>query len=144
MTDVTSRWRWVVLAASFCSILMTGYAQYHVGVMKMALMRHLDSDVSLNTWLMSYYASSFALYAPVGSVMINLTSCRTCVVASGLVCLLGFVLSSLVTHLPYLFLTLTLLGIGQGMCTAGAIVILGYYFPKQAGMASGVSIWGEL
>ncbi|KAL8614349.1 hypothetical protein ACOMHN_007687 [Nucella lapillus] len=32
--------------------------------------------------------------------------------------------------------------IGQGMCNTGAIVILGYYFPKQAAMASGVSISG--
>lgn len=142
MTDVTSRWRWVVLAASFFTLFLTGYANYHVGVMNVALLRHLGGDVSLTTWLMSYYAGSFALTAPVGSVMINLTSCRTCVVTSGLVCLLGFVLCSLVSDLTYLFFTFTLLGIGQGMCNTGAIVILGYYFPDQASIASGVSISG--
>ena len=56
-----SRYRWVVLTASFFNLFLTGFAQYQAGVMKVALIRHLDYDVSVATWLMSYYAGAFAL-----------------------------------------------------------------------------------
>ncbi|XP_076450316.1 monocarboxylate transporter 13-like [Babylonia areolata] len=137
-----SRWRWVVLASSFFSLLLNGYGQYHAGVLKVAMISHLNTDVKITTWLMSYYAGSFALSGPVGSVLVNITSCRTCVVLAGLLCLLGFVLTSLVTHVVGLFLTITLIGIGQGMCNTGVFMALGFYFPEQAGIALGVSISG--
>ncbi|XP_076450310.1 monocarboxylate transporter 13-like [Babylonia areolata] len=137
-----SRWRWVVLASAFFSLLLNGYGQCHAGVLKVALLNHLNSDVKITTWLMSYYAGSFALTGPVSSVLINITSCRTCVVLAGLFGLLGFVLTSLVTHVVGLFLTITLIGIGQGICNSGAFMALGFYFPEQAGIALGVSISG--
>ncbi|XP_076450314.1 monocarboxylate transporter 13-like [Babylonia areolata] len=137
-----SRWRWVVLASAFFALLLNGHGQYHAGVLKVAMLSHLNTDVKITTWLMSYYAGSFALTAPLGSVLVNITSSRTCMLLSGLLCLLGFVLTSLVTHVFSLFLTITLIGIGQGMCCSGAYMALGYYFPEQAGIAVGVSISG--
>ena len=51
----------MVLAACFFSLLFNGFGQYNAGVMKVVLLRHLHSDVTVTTWLTSYYAGAFAL-----------------------------------------------------------------------------------
>ncbi|XP_070198848.1 monocarboxylate transporter 13-like [Littorina saxatilis] len=140
--DSSSRWRWVILASSFCSLLLAGFAPFNAGVMKVVLLRHMNSDVIATTWLSAYYSGASALIAPVGTMLVNLVNCRACVLLSGVLCLVGWGLSSLVTDIYYLYFTLSLVAMGQGMSYAGSQIILGYYFPDHASIVIGVSIAG--
>ncbi|XP_070200785.1 monocarboxylate transporter 13-like isoform X1 [Littorina saxatilis] len=140
--DSSSRWRWVILASSFCSLLLAGFAPFNAGVMKVVLLRHMNSDVIATTWLSAYYSGASALIAPVGTMLVNLVNCRACVLLSGVLCLVGWGLSRLVTDIHHLYFTLSLVAMGQGMSFAGSQIILGYYFPDHASIVVGVSIAG--
>ncbi|GFO07304.1 hypothetical protein PoB_003380900 [Plakobranchus ocellatus] len=54
-------WRWIVLAAAFFALLINASANYHVGVLNVAILDRFDAGPLTVSWLMSIYASLFAL-----------------------------------------------------------------------------------
>ncbi|KAK6196068.1 hypothetical protein SNE40_001363 [Patella caerulea] len=136
----TELWAWVVLFAAFMNVFLNGSLSYSVGVIHIALLKRFpDENVNTITWLGSLFSSMFALSGFVGSIIINIFNVRTCVVLSGLMSLIGFGLSSLVTDFKLLFLTFGLIaGCGQAMALTGSMVVVGYYFKERTGMATGI------
>ncbi|XP_048247256.1 monocarboxylate transporter 12-like [Haliotis rufescens] len=138
-----NRYSWVVVAASFASFLFGPSISYAVGVFYVALLNEFNEDITLTAWMGSLYSSMFALTGPIASLIINLFDCRTCVVTSGALMMIGFATSSLVTDMKLLFISYALIaGLGTGLAHTGSSVILGYYFPENAGLATGISISG--
>ncbi|XP_067670408.1 monocarboxylate transporter 12-like [Haliotis asinina] len=134
---------WVVLAASFMTMMFGPSVSYAAGVFHVALLKEFDEDLVLTTWVGSIFGCMFALAGPVASFVINVFSCRTCVVMSGIVMLVGFACSSLVTDIRLLFMTYALVaGLGTCLSGAGAIVVLGYYFPNNPAFAQGLCVAG--
>ncbi|GFN97325.1 monocarboxylate transporter 12 [Plakobranchus ocellatus] len=136
------RWRWVVLGSSFFVLLMNAALSYHVGVLNFAVSEAYEAAPETVSWLMAMYASLFALSAPIGSAIINVSSCRTCVFLSGLMSFVGLVSSSFVTRIEWLFLTLTISGLGQSLAQVGGNMGLAFYFPTKTALASGIAITG--
>ncbi|XP_041350826.1 monocarboxylate transporter 12-like [Gigantopelta aegis] len=111
------------------------------GVLHVALLEASDDDVTLVTWIGSLYSCMFALAGPFASILINTWGCRICVIASGLLGLVGFSVSSLVVGSRWLFLTYALLaGLGQGLAYTGSLVNLGYYFRERTSLATCIGI----
>ncbi|XP_067670402.1 monocarboxylate transporter 12-like [Haliotis asinina] len=134
---------WVVLVASFMTMMFGPSVNYATGVFHVALLKEFDEDLVLTTWVGSIFGCMFALAGPVASFVINVFSCRTCVVMSGIVMLVGFACSSLVTDIRLLFLTYALVaGLGTCLSGTGAIVVLGYYFPNNPAVAQGLCVAG--
>ncbi|GFS11393.1 monocarboxylate transporter 12 [Elysia marginata] len=140
LTKEEHRRRWLVLAASFLILLINASLNYHVGVLNVAVTDNFsEAGEQTISWLMAIYASIFALGAPVGSAVVNLSSARTCVIISGLLSLFAMVLSSFVNRIEWLFLTLPLAGLGQSLSQVGGCVALAYYFPDKTALASGIA-----
>ncbi|XP_012939202.1 monocarboxylate transporter 3-like [Aplysia californica] len=133
-----SKEKWLVLAMSCLNFLVNGAVCYHVGVLNVAVQSTYGSDVIWTSWLMAVYSSMFALAGPVASVVINVSSCRACVFLSGLLALAGWSLSSLVVDVRWLFLTLTMAGVGQSLSVTGGTVVLPSHFPQQTAIANGI------
>ncbi|KAK3770330.1 hypothetical protein RRG08_029983 [Elysia crispata] len=143
LSEEEHRRKWLVLAASFLILLINASLSYHVGVLNVAVTdRFTEAGEQTISWLMAIYASLFALGAPVGSAVINLSNARTCIVISGLMSFVAMVLSSFVTRIEWLFFTLTLAGLGQGLSHIGGCVGLAYYFPDKTALASGIAVSG--
>ncbi|XP_046559490.1 monocarboxylate transporter 12-like isoform X2 [Haliotis rubra] len=80
---------------------------------------------------------------PIASIVINVFDCRTCVVTSGVLMMVGFSASCFVTEIRTLFVTYSLIaGLGTGLAQTGSFVIIGYYFPVKSGLVTGISISG--
>ncbi|KAK6196131.1 hypothetical protein SNE40_001417 [Patella caerulea] len=137
-------WAWVVLAASFLALFFNSSLNYSVGVLHIALLeRFPEEEVTTISWLGALFSSMFALAGWTGSILVSTFNARVCVMLSGLVTLIGFVLSSLVVNMKYLFITYSLIaGTGQAMCYSGTLITLGYYFKEKTGMASGIALSG--
>ncbi|XP_005090067.3 monocarboxylate transporter 3 [Aplysia californica] len=133
-----SKDKWLVLAMSCLNFLVNGAICYHVGVLNVAVQSTYGSDVIWTSWLMAVYSSMFALAGPVASVVINVSSCRVCVFLSGLLAMAGWSLSSLVVDVRWLFLTLTMAGVGQSLSITGGTVVLPSFFPQQTALANGI------
>ncbi|XP_071086175.1 monocarboxylate transporter 12-like [Haliotis cracherodii] len=134
---------WVVLGASFTTLLIGPSLTYATGVFHVAMLKEFNEDLVLTTWVGSTFGCMFALSGPIASLIINVSNCRTCVVMSGVLMMTGFTTSFLVTDIRLLFLTVSLVaGLGMGLAGTGAIVVLGYYFPKRAAIASSICFTG--
>ncbi|KAK6196151.1 hypothetical protein SNE40_001433 [Patella caerulea] len=138
-------WAWVILVAAFMNILLNGSLPYSVGVIHIAVVdRYPDEDIITISWLGSLFSSMFMLSAFIGSIVINVFNVRTCVMLSGLISLVGFVISSMVTDFRLLFLTFGLIaGCGQAMAYTGSMVVVGFYFKHKTGMAAGIITCGS-
>ncbi|XP_046559510.1 monocarboxylate transporter 12-like [Haliotis rubra] len=134
---------WVVLGASFTTLLIGPSITYATGVFLVAMLKEFEEDLVLTTWVGSTFGCMFALAGPVASVIINMFDCRTCVVMSGVLMMTGFATSFLVTDIRFLFLTFSLVaGLGMSLAGTGAIVVLGYYFHENAAIASSICFTG--
>ncbi|XP_048247148.1 monocarboxylate transporter 12-like [Haliotis rufescens] len=134
---------WVVLFASFTTLLCGPTIGFASGVIHVALLNEFKEDATLTAWVGSLFSCMFALTGPIASLVINVFDCRTCVVMSGLLMMTGFVTSYLVTDIRLLFLTFALItGLGTGLANTGCIVVLRYYFPKNAAFAATLYISG--
>ncbi|ESO82493.1 hypothetical protein LOTGIDRAFT_134531 [Lottia gigantea] len=135
---------WIVLTASFFSLFFNSSLNYSVGVIHIALLdTYVDEDIQTISWLGSLFSSMFAISGFMGTILINMFNVRVCVMVSGVVTLIGFSLSSIVTDMRYLFITYSLIGgTGQAICYTGSMVTLGYYFKHKASMASGIALCG--
>ncbi|KAK7475273.1 hypothetical protein BaRGS_00033504 [Batillaria attramentaria] len=141
-TQEELRWKWVIMASSVTTIIVTTYGFYSIGVMKVAVLRHYGSDDIITTWLMTYTYSLFMLAAPLASVVINMVNCRACVVLSGILCLAGFTISAFITNFYLLFFSLTFVGVGYALGYIGSVMILAYYFPDRTSLVTGACLAG--
>ncbi|GFR65270.1 monocarboxylate transporter 12 [Elysia marginata] len=149
MSDIETKlleadpWRWVVLAASFFTMLLNAAVSYNVGVMNVAVLDNFDVGVETVSWIMAVYGSVFAITGPITSVVLNATDCRTCVFLGGLLACAGMASSSLVSEPAWFFLTLSIVGFGQSLAQVGGSVGLAYYFPTRTVFASGIALSGN-
>ncbi|XP_067670368.1 monocarboxylate transporter 12-like [Haliotis asinina] len=133
----------VVLFASFATMLFGPSIVYASGVIHVALLEGFQEDVAMTAWVGSLFSCMFALTGPVASMVINKFDCRTCVVISGVLMMVGFSASCFVTEIRTLFVTYALIaGLGTGLAQTGSFVIIGYYFPVKTGLVTGISVSG--
>ena len=73
-TDLDRGWSWVVLVASFVSLMMIGTSIYAVGIIHIALLERYEQDVSRTAWVGSVHSAMIAAagrYRLSGCVNIN-------------------------------------------------------------------------
>ncbi|KAL5004460.1 hypothetical protein ScPMuIL_017916 [Solemya velum] len=134
---------WVIILSSFMIISLGACHAYGSGVLYTALLERYHEPVTKTTWLGSMSFAVFALAAPLGSVVINIYTCRLCVLIGGVTTLVGYGTSFFVNKMDYLFVTLSLTtGIGQSLCYTGGLIILGYYFEENPSLATGIVVTG--
>ncbi|XP_046559491.1 LOW QUALITY PROTEIN: monocarboxylate transporter 12-like [Haliotis rubra] len=133
----------VVLFASFTTMLCGPSIVFASGVIHVALLERFQEDVTITAWVGSLFSCMFALTGPIASMVINVFDCRTCVVISGVLMMVGFSASCFVTEIRTLFVTYSLIaGLGTGLAQTGSFVIIGFYFPVKSGLVTGISISG--
>ncbi|XP_046340190.2 monocarboxylate transporter 14-like [Haliotis rufescens] len=138
-----SKYAWVVLLASFLTQFLNPAMNYAVGVFHVALLDRFHGDVTLTAWVGSVNSCMFSLAGPVAALVANMLDCRTCVFLSGILGLVGFGVSAFVTDIKVLFVTYAFIaGLGQALAQVGSMVVIGYYFPRDTALASGIAVCG--
>ncbi|KAL5005558.1 hypothetical protein ScPMuIL_019014 [Solemya velum] len=134
---------WLIILASFLTTAFGACITYGTGVTYKALRDRYNESVVLTSWLGSLALAVFSIGGPVGSVLINISTCRTCIVIGGVLNLIGYSSSYLVTDMNFLFVTFGVIGgLGQSLCYSASLVIAGFYFEEHRSLASGVAVSG--
>ncbi|XP_048244751.1 monocarboxylate transporter 12-like isoform X4 [Haliotis rufescens] len=138
-----SAYPWVIILSGFMIKFLGPSLGYVAGVYHVALMERYD-DVQAVAWLGSIYSCMFSLTGPLASLVINSYDCRTCVLLSGLLGLLGFGASFFIHDIKLLFISYALVaGLGTGFAQGGCMVSIGYHFPKTSSKVSGIITCGS-
>ncbi|KAJ8310848.1 hypothetical protein KUTeg_012713 [Tegillarca granosa] len=134
---------WIVVIAATLVMLMGASMISGASVIHIALLEYYDRSPVVTTWLGSLFTGMFCFASIIASSIINSFNTRTCIIVGGIINLIGFSCSSIVTHFELLFLTYGLLGgIGQAVCYSGAYVVVGFYFDKLRSLATGIIVSG--
>ncbi|XP_076450290.1 uncharacterized protein LOC143286561 isoform X2 [Babylonia areolata] len=83
------------------------------------------------------------LIGPVASLIITSFDCRTCMVLSGVLAAVGTSSCFLITDFYLLYPALIVAGIGQGLSLVASFVAIGYNFPNQASVLTGMCVCGS-
>ncbi|XP_067670626.1 monocarboxylate transporter 12-like [Haliotis asinina] len=132
-----------ILSVSFMTLFLNSSLCYASGVFHVALLETYHADVDVTVWLGSLFLSMSSLAGPVASFVINMTDCRTCVVLSGILGLVGFSANIFIYDIKWLFVTYALLaGLGTSLSHTSALVVLGYHFKHNMSMVCGIVVCG--
>ncbi|XP_067670608.1 monocarboxylate transporter 12-B-like [Haliotis asinina] len=138
-----SKYAWVVLLAAFLSQFLNPALNYAVGVFHVALLDRFHGDVTLTAWIGSLHSCMFALAGPIAALVTNMFNCRTCVFMSGILGFVGFGVSAFVMDIRVLFVSYAFVaGLAQAFAQVGSLVVIGYYFPEDTALASGIAVCG--
>ncbi|KAL8620292.1 hypothetical protein ACOMHN_044971 [Nucella lapillus] len=135
--------RWLVLVACFVCHMTTASVSYHAGVLHVALMDTFQQDVIATAWLCSVYSSLPSLIGPVASLIITTFDCRVCLILSGVLAAVGTSSCFFITNFYLFYPALILAGIGQGFSLVASYVAIGYNFPYQASLLTGICVCGS-
>ncbi|XP_067685910.1 monocarboxylate transporter 13-like [Haliotis asinina] len=136
-------WRFMIVAASFSTLLFCSSSMYSNGVFLVAFKDTGLYDVTTLSWLMAVSNMMHAVGGPVSSLLITLTSCRVATVTAGLFTFFGFIIGSFTSDLRVLFLGFgVLIGIGRGTSFATTNVNIAYWFREDSSLASGLTTAG--
>ncbi|XP_067668374.1 monocarboxylate transporter 12-like [Haliotis asinina] len=133
---------YVVVVSALMMKFLGPSLSYVAGVYHVALMEQYE-HVEVVAWLGSIFACMFDLTGPVASLVINSYDCRTCVLLSGVLGMLGFGASFFTRDIRLLFISYALVaGLGTGFAQGGCMVSIGYHFPKTSSIVSGLVTCG--
>ncbi|XP_046568942.1 monocarboxylate transporter 2-like [Haliotis rubra] len=132
-----------IIALSFMTLFFNSSLSYASGVFHVALLEAYRADVDATVWLGSLFFSMSSLAGPVASFVINMTDCRTCVVISGILGLVGFSANMFINDIKWLFVTYALLaGLATSLSHTSAVVVLGYHFKHNMSLVCGIAVCG--
>ncbi|XP_067670602.1 monocarboxylate transporter 12-like isoform X1 [Haliotis asinina] len=134
---------WIIIFSGFMIKLCGPSLSYVAGVYHVTLMEQFQ-DIEVVSWLGSIFACMYSLTGPVASLVINSYDCRTCVLLSGVLGMLGFGASFFIRDIRLLFISYALVaGLGTGFAQGGCMTAVGYHFPMSASLVSGIITCGS-
>ncbi|XP_033760683.1 monocarboxylate transporter 12-like [Pecten maximus] len=135
--------RQVVLVSAFLTMSFGSSLMSATGIIHVSLLNHFKESVPVTAWTGALFSAFFCLGAPLAGVVINMISCRACIICGAFLNLVGFGVSSLVSNIYVLYLTYGVIaGTGQAFGYTGSFVVVGFYFRKQRSLATGVVVAG--
>ncbi|XP_067668638.1 monocarboxylate transporter 9-like isoform X2 [Haliotis asinina] len=141
--DVDHGYAWVVLFASFCTMFICGIMVYSTGVINIAILEEVDSDLSRTSWVGSTMLGTFTFLGPVAGLITKKLGFRLACFGGGVLILMGLVAASFVRDVTGLIVTYGVIGgfgVGLGLNSSG--VAPGHYFVNKRSLAFGVTVSG--
>ncbi|XP_060068770.1 monocarboxylate transporter 2-like [Ylistrum balloti] len=135
--------RLVVLVSAFLTMFFGSSLMSATGIIHVALLEHFQEPVPVTAWTGALFSACFCLGAPLAGMVINLVSCRACIICGAFLNLIGFGVSSFVNNIYVLYLTYGIIaGTGQAFGYTGSFVVVGFYYGKQRSLATGIVVAG--
>ncbi|XP_078352435.1 monocarboxylate transporter 10-like [Oculina patagonica] len=141
-----SLWSWFAcICASVFQASSLGFC-LSFGVMMPELMKQFDEGRQKTVWLGSLAIALTFFLCPLGSVLCKTIGCRLTVIAGGLTCAVGLLLTSYSCSFPLMFFTYSFLfGLGDSLIFMASFLITAKNFRKYQALAVGVvSVGGSV
>lgn len=137
-------WSWGVCLASFMVQFLTDGTLYSFPTFEKDIANYLNVDVSLISQTNAIVSFFYLFGGPIASAVVNQWGCRVVGIIGGLLSMTGYLLCSFLTyHYMMLYIFQGFIGgIGLGFNYLCANVIIGLYFEKWRGLATGIGASG--
>ncbi|XP_050497626.1 monocarboxylate transporter 3 [Diabrotica virgifera virgifera] len=137
-------WGWLVVLGSFmCNLIVDGTI-FSFGTFLKIISKEFDADPADVTLVGSLMSGFYLIAGPFVSAIANRYGFRIVVIFGGLLSAAAFALCYFATSVTYLCVLYGVIGgIGFGFIYAPSIIILGFYFERWRGLATGIAVCGS-
>lgn len=137
-------WGWVVVLSSFmCNLIVDGTI-FSFGTFLEQISDEFDVTKAEVTLVGSLMSGFYLIAGPFVSAIANRYGFRLVTLFGAVFSAAAFAISSFATSVPFLCVTYGVLGgIGFGFIYAPSIIILGFYFERWRGLATGIAVCGS-
>ncbi|KAL3981924.1 Major Facilitator Superfamily protein [Acanthocheilonema viteae] len=136
---------WIIVLASFFANLIVDGIIYSIGETLVGIWEQDFKTTAMQASIAQSLLTGFYLLAgPLASGLSNVFGYRLVVMAGSIMTFTGFILSSIVSSLPLLYITFGIIGgIGFGLVYLPSILIVNEYFEKRRALAMGIAVCGS-
>lgn len=137
-------WGWMIVAGCFLANICIRAVTRCVSIFFVEFQQHFGQDYASTAWIHSTIDAITMFCAPLGGFLGNHFSCRSIVMAGGLLSFTGMVISSFATSLPYLYVSMGIVtGLGFALSYTPSVAMVGNYFHKRKALAYGIGLSGS-
>ncbi|XP_019646533.1 PREDICTED: monocarboxylate transporter 13-like [Branchiostoma belcheri] len=136
-------WGWVVVASTFfVHVLVIGNMQ-SFGVFFAEFREVFQEGAGITSFISSILGGMLLMCSVFAGALSNLTSCRTVIIAGGVISAVGLVVSFFAQTMIHLFFSLgALTGFGFSLMHSPSLAMIGRYFDKRHATANGIAVCG--
>ncbi|XP_050415762.1 monocarboxylate transporter 12-B [Patella vulgata] len=136
-------WGWFVVLGSFLEHIIMGGFERSDGILYLKLIKQFNGSASATSWVGSLTSTVRLMLGPLSSGLCARFTCRSTTFVGAILMSLGVLLSGLAPSLGYLYLTYGIIGgFGRSLAYAPGLIIVGIYFDKKRGLATGIGSAG--
>ncbi|KAI8498998.1 hypothetical protein Bbelb_234510 [Branchiostoma belcheri] len=136
-------WGWMVVAGTFfIHVVQVGFA-LSFGVFYTEFREVFQESAGITSFTSSILGAVMLMCSPFAGALSNLTSCRTVIIAGGVISAVGLVVSFFAQTMIHLFLSVGILtGLGISLMYSPSLAMIGRYFDKRHATANGIAVCG--
>eukprot|EP00058_Branchiostoma_floridae_P020928 XP_002606418.1 hypothetical protein BRAFLDRAFT_57286 [Branchiostoma floridae] len=136
-------WGWIVVFSTFLLHVVAIGLVKSLGVFFVEFREVFQESAGKTSLITSVFAATVNLCSPIASALSNLTSCRTVVMAGGVISAVGLGVSYFAQNIVHLIITIGLItGFGVSLMYSPSMIMVGKYFHKGHATANGIAISG--
>ncbi|XP_078614135.1 monocarboxylate transporter 13-like [Branchiostoma floridae x Branchiostoma japonicum] len=136
-------WGWVVVAGAFFVHAGMLASTLSFGVFYAEFREVFQESAGITSFISSILVGTMLMCSPFAGALSNLTSCRTAIIAGGVISAAGLVVSYFAQTMIHLFFSVGILtGLGLSLMYAPSLAMIGRYFDRRHATANGITVCG--
>ncbi|XP_071163060.1 monocarboxylate transporter 5-like [Mytilus edulis] len=137
-------WAWVILFAAVTTNFLYVGTLKSFGIFFVEILAEFQESVSVTSLINGIQTAMYCTTSlPVLLFFMNKIGARTLVFIGSLTISIGYGISSLAPNVDFLFFSISVVvGVGSSFLFAPSLVVIGQYFDKRRGMATGLAMSG--
>ncbi|XP_078612226.1 monocarboxylate transporter 13-like [Branchiostoma floridae x Branchiostoma japonicum] len=136
-------WGWMVVLSTFLVHVIALGSVKSLGVFYAEFREVFQESAGNTSFISSVFVAAVLFCSPIASALSNLTSCRTVVMAGGVISAVGLGVSYFAQSVVHLIITIGLItGFGFSLMYSPSLAMVGTYFHKRHATANGIAISG--
>ncbi|XP_078695226.1 uncharacterized protein LOC144924148 [Branchiostoma floridae x Branchiostoma belcheri] len=137
-------WGWVVVASTFFVNMLVVGTLKSFGVFYAEFREVFQESAGMTSFISSILGGMLLMCSVFAGALSNLTSCRTVIIAGGVISAVGLVVSFFAQTMTHLFFSVGILtGFGLSLMHSPSMAIIGRYFGRRHATANGVGVCGS-
>ncbi|XP_066297921.1 monocarboxylate transporter 13-like [Branchiostoma lanceolatum] len=132
-------WGWVIVASTFLLHVVVVGTVKSFGVFYTEFREVFQESAGVTSFINSILGAAVLLFSLFAGALCNLTSCRTVVIAGGVISAVGLVVSFFAQTMIHLLFSV---GFGLSLMFSPGLAMIGRYFDKRHATANGIAVCG--
>ncbi|XP_019646470.1 PREDICTED: monocarboxylate transporter 12-like [Branchiostoma belcheri] len=136
-------WGWMVVVGTFFIHVVVVGSTKAFGVFYAEFREVFQESAGITSFISSILGGMLLMCSPFAGALSNLTSCRTVIIAGGVISAVGLVVSFFAQTMIHLFFSVGVLtGLGLCLMYSPSLAMIGRYFDKRHATANGIAVCG--